>query len=41
MKRLLHAYSAICRSHGAVLATRNTDDYSDTGVTIASPWIDP
>ena len=31
--------SATCRSHGAVLATRNIDDFADTGVTLANPWI--
>ena len=31
--------AATCRSHGAVLATRNMDDFSDTGVTIVNPWI--
>lgn len=30
--------AAICRSHGAVLATRNTDDFNDTGIVIVDPW---
>lgn len=33
--------AAICRSHGAQLATRNIDDFAATGITIANPWIDP
>lgn len=32
--------AAICRSHGAHLATRNVDDFASTGITIANPWID-
>lgn len=32
--------AAICRSHGAELATRNVGDFEATGVTIANPWID-
>ena len=31
--------AATCRSHGAVLATRNVDDFADTGITIVNPWI--
>ena len=31
--------TATCRSHGAVLATRNIYDFADTGITIANPWI--
>ena len=31
--------AATCRSHGAVLATRNVDDFADTGVTIINPWV--
>ena len=31
--------AATCRSHGALLATRNVDDFADTGITIADPWI--
>lgn len=30
--------AAICRSHGAVLATRNTSDFVSTGITLADPW---
>lgn len=33
--------AAICRSHGAHLATRNVDDFASTGITIANPWLDP
>lgn len=33
--------AAICRSHGALLATRNVDDFAATGIAMASPWIDP
>ena len=32
--------AAICRSHGALLATRNVDDFADTRVAIANPWGD-
>lgn len=30
--------AAICRSYGALLATRNTDDFTGTGVAVADPW---
>lgn len=30
--------AAICRSQAAVLATRNTKDFADTGLTIINPW---
>ena len=30
--------AAICRSHGATLATRNVDDFADVGVDIVNPW---
>jgi predicted nucleic acid-binding protein len=30
--------AAICRSSGAVLATRNVADFSDTGIVIVNPW---
>lgn len=30
--------AATCRSHGATLATRNTKDFDDTGITIINPW---
>jgi predicted nucleic acid-binding protein len=32
--------AAICRSHGALLATRNVDDFADTGVATVNPWDD-
>jgi len=32
--------AAICRSHGALLATRNVDDFADTRVAVANPWGD-
>lgn len=31
--------AAICRSHGAVLATRNVRDFTDIDVTVADPWV--
>jgi hypothetical protein len=30
--------AAICRSHAATLATRNTKDFIDTGITLVNPW---
>ena len=30
--------AATCRSHGAMLVTRNIDDFVDTGITIDNPW---
>lgn len=30
--------AAICRSHGAVLATRNLADFDHTGVEVIDPW---
>jgi predicted nucleic acid-binding protein len=30
--------AAIARSMGAVVATRNTTDFHDTGVTVVNPW---
>ena len=30
--------AAICRSHQATLATRNTDDFTDCGIDIINPW---
>ena len=30
--------AAICRSHGAAVATRNVDDFSDVGVDVVNPW---
>ena len=31
--------AATCRSHGAMLATRNIEDFVDTEITIDNPWI--
>ena len=33
--------AAICRSHGATVATRNVDDFTDVGVDIVNPWTAP
>jgi predicted nucleic acid-binding protein len=30
--------AAICRIHTAALATRNTKDFIDTGITVVDPW---
>jgi predicted nucleic acid-binding protein len=30
--------ASVCRSHGATLATRNTRDYTDTGIDLLDPW---
>lgn len=30
--------AAICRSHGAALATRNTKDFHRTGIKVLDPW---
>lgn len=30
--------AAICRSHGAPLATRNVGDFEHTGVEVINPW---
>ena len=30
--------AAICQAAGAILATRNTVDFSDTGVALVNPW---
>jgi predicted nucleic acid-binding protein len=30
--------AAICRSQAATLATRNTKDFTDTGIAIVNPW---
>lgn len=30
--------AAICRLHGAELATRNVKDFADTGVRVLDPW---
>ena len=31
--------AAICRSHAATLATRNTKDFINTGIAIVDPWL--
>lgn len=31
--------AAICRTHRAVLATRNTDDFARLGLDLIDPWI--
>ena len=33
--------AAICRAHGAALATRNTKDFLETGVEVIDPWRSP
>ena len=33
--------AAICRSHGAAIATRNVDDFADVGVDVVNPWTYP
>lgn len=30
--------AAICRSQAATLATRNTEDFIDTGLSLIDPW---
>lgn len=30
--------AAICRAHGAALATRNVKDFAETGIEIVDPW---
>lgn len=30
--------AAICRTVGATLATRNTDDFGETGIGLVNPW---
>lgn len=30
--------AAICRTHGAILATRNMKDFEDTGIDVVDPW---
>jgi hypothetical protein len=32
--------AAICRLHGADLATRNVRDFTETGVRVIDPWED-
>lgn len=31
--------AAICRTHGAGLATRNTDDFTGLGLDLIDPWL--
>jgi toxin FitB len=33
--------AAICRQHDATLATRNSEDFRDTKLTVINPWIHP
>lgn len=33
--------AAICRSHGATIATRNVADFDETGLTVVDPWTEP
>lgn len=33
--------AAVCRARGATLATRNTKDFTDTGVELVDPWQSP
>lgn len=30
--------AAICRQHDAILATRNTADFTETGIQLINPW---
>ena len=30
--------ASICRSHGAIIATRNVRDFQDCGIEIVDPW---
>jgi len=30
--------AAVCRQHDALLVTRNTADFTDTGVQLINPW---
>lgn len=30
--------AAVCRSHGATVATRNVSDFDDVGIDIIDPW---
>ena len=32
--------AAICRAHGAAIATRNVRDFEDCGIEILNPWAD-
>jgi predicted nucleic acid-binding protein len=31
--------AAVCRSHGATLATRNRSDFEGTGIEVIDPWL--
>ncbi len=33
--------AAICRTHGATLATRNVKDFLDAGIEVVDPWSTP
>jgi predicted nucleic acid-binding protein len=33
--------AAICRAHGASLATRNVKDFTDVGIDLIDPWTHP
>ncbi|HWG13494.1 MAG TPA: PIN domain-containing protein [Streptosporangiaceae bacterium] len=33
--------AAACRSHRAMLATRNVADFDGTGVEVVDPWLQP
>ena len=33
--------AAVCRSHGAALATRNVSDFDGAGIEIMNPWLQP
>ncbi len=33
--------AAVCRQHTAILATRNTADFTDTGIELINPWDTP
>ncbi len=33
--------AAVCRQYGATLATRNTADFSNTGIELTNPWHPP
>jgi toxin FitB len=31
--------AAVCRAHGAALATRNVSDFDGTGIEVVNPWL--
>ncbi len=31
--------AAVCRAHGATLATRNVPDFDGTGIEVVNPWL--